>query len=879
MTQPPAQILVLTPTARLARAEKRCLASARSEAGESAWRAPELLALPSWLGDMARQALLSGIIDRVPITSAQTRLLWQQVIDHDVFVGEPRVHALCERAWRKIHEYRLPQPHEWPELLLSEDSRRFRDWAAKFDGLCRARGVVDEWTFAAQLPEWITSGRFVLPERIELVGFERPPTPLFEAIFDALAEAGIDLRGRSQRLEPTLPATPELQQFIAPDDELAAAARWARSRLEADPKVSIGVVVPDLAGRLARVERVFRRVFDPPGFALEARTGATAAWHISMGPALADWPLVADALLLLRLDPGRIPQAEAGRLLKSPYLQLAEQEARSRAEAQAQLINKAPFEITAHELAAACSMRGALSLARKLKQWQQVRNSHRDRCWVSDWVGRFQTELEAFGFGHGRALNSTEWQVLERWHRLLEDFATLDVVQNAPIARGQALRLLAEQARSSSFRERNLGCPVEILGIEEALGSRFDALWITTLDSAHWPGAARRDPLIPGPIQAAIPCASGEGQLQQARLELAGLLRAGGELALSYACGNDSATLEPTPLLPVPDLRQATQTPQPPPDPLTLEVIANDSLAPAFGRLDSGGGIGVLRNQSACPFKAFAEHRLDAHALEPPRPGLSAAARGSLRHWALENFWQGLNGRAALLALPEDQLLQRIEAAAEQALGRLVQSWRRALSPAARRLEAASLQRMLQHWLRLERERGEFRVRALEQQIELAFAGLKLHGKIDRIDETEAGNLLIDYKTGAAKRADWKPDPRIVDPQLPAYALATQPSPAGIAFGRLKPDDLCFDGAARDEPGTSGVSVVGNGKGQWKVADDWSTLLAAWRENLEGLAQDFVNGKATVDPRKPEVCRYCQLQALCRIDERRTGIGIEENCA
>ncbi len=865
--------LVLTPTARLARTEKWRLCETRTAAGDSAWRTPEVQTLSSWLEDLGRTALLDGELDRIPATASQARWLWQQVIDADVFVGEPRVHALCERAWRSIHEYRLPQPREWPELLLSEDSRRFRSWVARFEQLCTERGVIDEWALAARLPEWIADGRLQLPARIDLIGFERPSTPLVEAVFDAVQAAGTELHGRPQAADIVLPAGLELQEYSDPDEELAAAARWARTRAEADPDASIAVLVPDLAGRLARVTRVFRQVFDPPGFALNDST--VQAWHISLGPALADWPLVADALLLLRLDQGRIRQADAGRLLNSPYLRRAEHEAQARAAAQARLMNLAPFEVTAYELAAACSISHARDLVRNIEQWQETRKGPRDRLWPSDWVGRFQTELEALGFGRGRALDSIEWQVLARWHRLLEEFAMLDALLQAPIARSEAVRMLSERARSSKFRERNPGCPVEILGVEEALGSRFDALWITTLDSAHWPGAARRDPLIPGPIQAAIPQATGDGQLRQARQDLAGLLRAcDASTRLSYARGSDNAPLEPTRLLP--DAQRVPGEQRPPPEPVPIEIVINDVRAPALADLNSGGGIGVLRNQSACPFKAFAQHRLGARALESPLPGLSAAARGSLRHWALESFWRGLRDRDALLALTEAEQLQRIEQAADQALGRLVQSYRRVLSQAAQALERTSLVRTLQRWLAVERERGDFRVRALEQKVELDFAGLKLRGMIDRIDQTEAGMLLIDYKTGAAGRKDWKPEPRIIDPQLPAYALASDPTAAGIAYARLKPDDLRFDGAAADATEVPGISVVGGDKGMWSVAEDWESLLTAWRENLDGLARAFVAGEAAVDPRNRDVCKFCHLQALCRIDERMLGIDDEE---
>jgi ATP-dependent helicase/DNAse subunit B len=46
--------------------------------------------------------------------------------------------------------------------------------------------------------------------------------------------------------------------------------------------------------------------------------------------------------------------------------------------------------------------------------------------------------------------------------------------------------------------------------------------------------------------------------------------------------------------------------------------------------------------------------------------------------------------------------------------------------------------------------------------------------------------------------------------------------------------------------------------------------LLNWRDCLEQLARDFVDGRAEVDPREyPETCEWCGLQSLCRIQEHR----------
>jgi hypothetical protein len=131
---------------------------------------------------------------------------------------------------------------------------------------------------------------------------------------------------------------------------------------------------------------------------------------------------------------------------------------------------------------------------------------------------------------------------------------------------------------------------------------------------------------------------------------------------------------------------------------------------------------------------------------------------------------------------------------------------------------------------------------------------------------------VIDYKTGATGKNGWAPEARLADVQLPAYAASVQPRPAAIAFARLRPDSMGFDGLAEVDAGISGVSVVGEIKGnsRFKGAASWPSLVDDWRDLLQFLAADFQAGRSEVDPRDSQVCKYCHLHALCRINERVT---------
>ena len=74
-----------------------------------------------------------------------------------------------------------------------------------------------------------------------------------------------------------------------------------------------------------------------------------------------------------------------------------------------------------------------------------------------------------------------------------------------------------------------------------------------------------------------------------------------------------------------------------------------DGQAPALATKTPKGGTRILADQAACPFRAFARHRLAAEALEEPVEGLDARARGLLLHTLMKELWTELKGSAGLV--------------------------------------------------------------------------------------------------------------------------------------------------------------------------------------------------------------------------------------
>ncbi|HEX8925625.1 MAG TPA: PD-(D/E)XK nuclease family protein, partial [Terriglobales bacterium] len=133
-------------------------------------------------------------------------------------------------------------------------------------------------------------------------------------------------------------------------------------------------------------------------------------------------------------------------------------------------------------------------------------------------------------------------------------------------------------------------------------------------------------------------------------------------------------------------------------------------------------------------------------------------------------------------------------------------------------------------------------------------------------------------KTGTVDPKAWDL-PRPDDVQLPLYKLfglaPLQPSlfesyggPAsgGLVFARVRTGDTCFAGRVADAKGTINPELRGNSslvKRRLTSAEE-----SAWKEYIEGLAEDFLHGRAEVDPRDyPKTCERCGLQPVCRIQE------------
>jgi RecB family exonuclease len=264
----------------------------------------------------------------------------------------------------------------------------------------------------------------------------------------------------------------------------------------------------------------------------------------------------------------------------------------------------------------------------------------------------------------------------------------------------------------------------------------------------------------------------------------------------------------------------------------------------------------LIADQSACPFRAFAKHRLGARGLDEPEPGLTDLERGNVAHAALEKIWGVLRSQRVLVETSKTDLGELVRRSVRQALAEKLGEGSLSLT----RIQALELRRLsalLLEWLEIEKRRPAFEALQIESKQKYELGGLELEIRVDSVDRYEDGSLaILDYKTGnTSKPADWDTE-RPQAPQLPIYSTMMTEPVATIAFAQLAAGELELKGIS--ECGDSGLKA---GKG-YTLSDQ----IENWREILQALGKEFVDGHAPVSPAKG-ACGFCDLKGLCRVTD------------
>ncbi|MBT5031337.1 MAG: hypothetical protein HOM55_03475 [Proteobacteria bacterium] len=472
--------------------------------------------------------------------------------------------------------------------------------------------------------------------------------------------------------------------------------------------------------------------------------------------------------------------------------------------------------------------------------------------------------LEQVGWSRSGELDSAEFQQKEAWEKALSESASLGSVK-AEVRFAEALQMIRDLC-NSPFQVQSGNAPLQIMGALEMAGQSFDRVWLTGLNDQDWPGPMRPYPFVSASLQreAGVPEADPERFYGRAANITGRMLGSAADVRVSFSSGEEEAGASR--LIMSEHINEAVSMDKVLQAKFTSVV---DETGPAEASAPRArGGASIFKNQSQCPFRAYAIHRLGAVRETEQELGLDASERGTLVHRVLEIFWN--KGEAQSLLSDSSARAKKLEQAVDAALAE--QKYPAGdLRAAQSDLERERLIALLGAWLKIEENRTEpFTVEETELEWAGDIAGIEINFKLDRLDRLDDGRkVIIDYKTGKASVGDWLKD-RPEEPQLPLYYLALNQqaiaaNSTGLAFGAVNIKEPKLDGVVEQEGEV--VQIEPTKRARKFDINSWAELQNHWQNVVDQLAEEFKSGHAEVNPSSESACKFCELGALCRIQQ------------
>ncbi|MFQ5465270.1 MAG: PD-(D/E)XK nuclease family protein [Thermodesulfobacteriota bacterium] len=912
--------LVLTVNKRLARTLTAAFDRRMAEAGPGAWPTPEVLPMRSWLAGVWN-AGAEGT-ERPALDPLRSKVLWEKVLTDDRARrarGGPalsrQVIDLSYRAYGLVREYAIEFP---PQIYLTAEAAAFKRWASEYERRLGALGFVDGAEAAAGAARAMNGSGTTPPPKVVVAGFDEL-TPLLASVVEALRSTATEVIFWP-KTPPAAPAPDaaagaagaagpaektEVLTYPDVEAEVAGTARSIREMLV--PGMRVGVIVPELSRYRGLIRRVFSEELDPasvlPG------SPAAEVFNISLGSPLSEEPLAAAALDVISIGRSAVPAGDLFGVLSGPYVYGAGEGRVALASLDFAMRADNRASTTLAGVAERLKEGGAPGwLTGGLDRWLAfLDRSEGRREGAGFWATEFSALLKAVGFAERLSLASREYQARESLYEVLDGFASLDDI-TGKVSRRDGAELLTTLARGHIHQPETGEAPVQVLGLLESAGLFFDHVFLLGCHEYAMPSPAAPNPFIPVFTQKekGTPGSSHTRELWLAAEAAARISESTEALTVSFPERADDRPVGVSPLFRAVEAGDGAAIPG---DAGEMEGAVGASLREALFRASGDalepmpteagvpvtpeereairGRMDILQDQSLCPFKAFAAHRLGADEPASTEPGLTAMRRGTIVHEALGWFWEKTRDSKGLKEAISRGRLEKLIATSVAYATRNI----RLDPPLSKRyldIERERVKGLLAEWLELEAARPDFTVLSIERRLEIEAGALRLRARYDRVDEVEGGGrVLMDYKTGRISKNGWIP-PRPTDPQLPVYATAE--SFDAVAFAGLRPGECGFTGVARAGGILPGVKALEDDgwreklEANWEVGTvDWTGLMALWKETAARLAAAFLEGAAEVDPNpgpsgRELPCKWCGFMGLCRVFEMDLsgGAGEEE---
>ncbi len=826
-----ATVSLITANERLAREYQRGLALYQQANGPAAWPTPDILSLGHFLNREYTRLREQHPGELRPLASTDdlVRLATSTRPDAPAHVVTNFLKALKTVIDYDIDPRQIERQHHASEYFADWVYHVQADLARHFQHPASIAGVLLSYN--------------ALPERPMSVAVLEQLTLPESRYFENLLSIHEIRRIANDSI--TIPVTNLQQLFDEPGDqglnkaklysaetvvtEIQAAASWAADIAASRPDARVGIVVPDLTARRAQVTHQLGLAFN------STRGSSHSGFDISGAEPMNKQAIWQSAKQMLNLTLGPATPETLKDVSNSVFFVDLDLN-----ELLANWPRILPRQTNLRALIRHTKSKALHEIARLVQPTDAT---------LRQWVSYFEAVLRIAGWPNLSNLGSRQYQAYQSLSLALskmEDSRHLDA--------GDALAMIDLLLSQHTFAPERTPANILVLGLLEANGLQFDALWVCGMDEENFPGRNVNIPFIPRSIAITrgVPRSDQIDELHFSSRLLARWSGNANDIAFSFTRAADDFERGPSPLL---SSLEATPAPLQENHPwhpgqrAELETYTDDYGLPHPPDTRTHGGVSLLDDQANCPFKAYANYRLRLDNSPEPVDLPDALTRGIVLHDALFALFEARPDQDGIAKFDSD----RVFLAVEQALIRL----RMQLPDLFAHYERDRIAQLIFAWLEVEQAREPFSIDALETSFEVTLGTLQLTVRVDRLDRIkESGHLVvIDYKSGRVTTKDII-EPPLTHLQLPIYSLV-QEEIYGAFYASIRQNRIAFTGVCSPEAEPGSARCV-------TMSRTWAEQISSWRAELTGIANDFMQGYAAVKPAKG-ACEYCKLQRLCRI--------------
>lgn len=861
--------VVLASTERVSRHLKMQAALLQSVAGKRSWFAKgKISTVSQWL----EQLWLDMLPDEQLLYPVQELAVVKQVADKsgllpDNLISSTSTARRIAQAYSQFIKFKLPDDQD--AFKFKREYEVFWKWKELIAAQCKKDGCV----FRAELPSRVETalqkGLIQVPSKIVVVGVLYT-NPSEQAVLDLMVEQGAELivlEFDNEAESQTLVRAP------SQEDEFEHVASWVNNLLKPFIETphgapSIAILVPDMkAYQGPLIEALTMNV--SPAAQMPAVEGVEARepWDISSGSTLGTRPMIRAAMAILAMSKHRTDMDTFSRVLRSEWVGGSKKEGAERALVDIWLRENQGLNMGGSDFLRAleaCKTK-VVDFKDRFKAILTAQEEAASSMFPSEWADFFSTTLTTMGWPEADVLSSSNYQTLEAWEGALKLFRSLDY-QLGGCNYERAVMWLREIVDTQQFQPR-IGhvAPVAIMSYTDAVGLRFDHVWMLGATNQVMPLPADPSPFLPIELlaSAGVPEATSEGQLEKAmRLKRALMATADDVTVSSFEHDDRGSNVGPSELFGPWPMAERLETRWTGFEGNQIGGLNRDQFdeetvpgVSADEQAKLTGGVSIFKNYAMEPFFAFACNRLKSDPFPKTIAGFDPRIQGIMLHLCLELFWKDVKTQDQLKSFSAIELNEKIESIIEQVCQKSLYRLQWRYGKQLINLEKARLHTLMTDWMKHEANREwPFEVVGFEERTEANVHGVVITVTLDRIDmikppEQEPFSVLIDYKSGANIQFSTLNAKNLLEPQLPIYVTAVKPSSIGlksmdgIALAQVNAKAMRFHTrsaqTAHLEPGKPRSGDVA-------TLAQWEGQVASWNERLNEMAHGFLTGEGTI---------------------------------